>query len=52
MLAPLSNYWGGGAEGWPPSSYAYGFHTFVPILGSLHCTLSLLSTNLKTYYDT
>ena len=21
MLAPLSNYWGGG--GWPPSSYAY-----------------------------
>ena len=33
MLAPLSNYRGGGvgAEGWPPSSYAYGFHTFVPI---------------------
>ena len=27
MLAPLSNYWGGGGAGppWPPSSYAYEF---------------------------
>ena len=36
---PLSNYWGGGGEGWPPSSYAYAYVKCQKTL--IHCSLRL-----------